>query len=84
MEAADRISVETSFALSRLKARLDRINKPMYVWTVNSESSMVATMNMKPEGIITDNPYLALYIMETGRRNLFFSRLADRILGPLN
>lgn len=68
-------------------ARLRRQGKEVYAWTVNTQRSIQWALYCQPDGIITDNPYLAHYFMESGRENnvlefwtgLFYGDWADPI-----
>lgn len=80
MDAADILSVESTFALPKLKKELDAAGKPLYVWTVNSKASLMNALSLRPKGIITDDPYWAQDMLDTKGQNSLLNKLADMIL----
>ena len=81
LKEADMFSIEATFATRGLISRLHGIGKPVYVWTVNNEEQMRRTLEAGADGIVTDNPYLASYVLETQGRDVLIEVLADRFLG---
>jgi len=82
LNAADMVSLEASFATEAMKNRLSLIHKPMYVWTVNAEDSMKRVIGLGPYGIVTDNPYLAQYNIETQGRYSMLGKWTKKLLAP--
>lgn len=75
--------MEATFATVELMERMETAGKPLYVWTVNDQQTMSRLCNRNIAGIVTDNPYLALYVRQTRGRDVFLSRLAEWMLGPV-
>ncbi len=83
LSCVDGVSVEATFATVELMERMETAGKPLYVWTVNDQQTLSRLCNRNIAGIVTDNPYLALYVRQTRGRDVFLSRLAEWMLGPV-
>lgn len=81
LNAADVLCIEASFVTQEQVARAKTLNKPIYAWTVNQERSMRTMVELQVDGLITDNPYLADYVLKTMRYNGLLGNLIDQILG---
>ena len=81
LNAADILCIEASFVTQEQVARAKNLNKPIYAWTVNQERSMRTMVELQVDGLITDNPYLADYVLKTMRYNGLLGNLIDQILG---
>ncbi|WP_195892865.1 glycerophosphodiester phosphodiesterase family protein [Bacillus massiliigorillae] len=81
LHSADIYSIETTFISRELIKRLESIGKPLYVWTVNEEEDMRKVAEKPIKGIITDNPYLAQYVLENENPYLLLNELIYRVLG---
>lgn len=87
LEYLDGYSLRYNFLTPATVARLRRQGKEVYAWTVNNQRSIQWALYCQPDGIITDNPYLARFFMESGRENkalefwtgLFYGYWADPI-----
>ena len=87
----DFLAVNTGQASARLASRADAAGKDVYVWTVNDPATMSRMISLGADGLITDDPALALEVIEyhaalptSGR---FLLALGDRVgaifdLGP--
>ncbi len=69
LDYLDGYSLRYNFLTPAATARLRRQGKEVYAWTVNTQRSIQWALYCQPDGIITDNPYLAHYFMESGREN---------------
>lgn len=81
LTAADAVSVEASFATSTLKAGLNALGKPLYVWTVNQEEAMRRVFALQPKGLITDDVRLAQSVRQSYRHGELLSGLVEAVLG---
>ena len=81
MEEADAFSVEATFVTRNMISRLKANGKPIYVWTLNNEKSIRKYVEMGVDGIITDNQYLASYVLDTRGQDLLLDGIVDKILG---
>lgn len=81
MEEADAFSVEATFVTRNMISRLKANGKPIYVWTLNNEKSIRKYVDMGVDGIITDNQYLASYVLDTRGQDLLLDGVVDKILG---
>lgn len=70
MKGADMFSLEGTFVNGSLVNKLKGKERPLYVWTLNDEKSIRKYVDMGVSGIITDNPYLARYVLETRGRHV--------------
>ncbi len=80
MEEADAFSVEATFVTRNMISRLKANGKPIYVWTLNNEKSIRKYVEMGVDGIITDNQYLASYVLDTRGQDLLLDGIVDKIL----
>lgn len=80
MKAADAFSVEASFITQELIHNLQHLGKDIYVWTVNNEKSMKKIIDLDVNGIVTDNPYFASYIIETQGKDIIVESLVNKFL----
>lgn len=87
LDFLDGYSLRYNFLTPATAARLRRQGKEVYAWTVNTQRSIQWALYCQPDGIITDNPYLAQFFMESGRENrvlefwtgLFYGYWADPV-----
>ncbi|MCD8027687.1 MAG: glycerophosphoryl diester phosphodiesterase membrane domain-containing protein, partial [Erysipelotrichaceae bacterium] len=71
LEYADNFSVEASNVSQSLVKQIHNANKEIYVWTVNSESTIIEMINYNVDNIITDDITLAKdTIMESKTSNI--------------
>ncbi|MEP3300201.1 MAG: glycerophosphodiester phosphodiesterase family protein [Pseudoruegeria sp.] len=61
---ADFLAVNTGLATRSLVQRADAVEKPVYVWTVNDALVMSQMLSRGIKGLITDEPALALKVLE--------------------
>lgn len=60
----DAYSIEASFA-SEFTINVAKLQgKEVFVWTINNEKAMEDMIRLDVDGIITDNPYLANYVID--------------------
>ncbi|MFL0197471.1 glycerophosphodiester phosphodiesterase family protein [Clostridium sp. WILCCON 0269] len=57
-------SIEENLVTKTLIENIHNSNKKIYIWTVNSQTSMHKLINLGVDGIITDNPKLLLNIRD--------------------
>jgi glycerophosphoryl diester phosphodiesterase len=60
----DFLAVESKIATRRFVSRAHRVNKDVYVWTVNEPGAMLEAMSRGVDGLITDKPALARQVVE--------------------
>lgn len=80
LTAADNFSIKSYYATEDLIKRVHNAGKQLYVWTVNSESSINKMIGLNVDNIITDNISLAkkcIYRKRTGSRAV---QLFDKLL----
>lgn len=61
----DIYAVEPTYISRQMLNAFQAENKKVFVWTVNKEKNLAKAVRLPIDGIITDNPYLAQYVMET-------------------
>lgn len=61
---ADFLAVNTGLATRRLVRRAKDVEKPIYVWTINDPLAMSQMMSRGIDGLITDEPALALQVIQ--------------------
>ncbi len=61
---ADFLAVNTGLATRRLVRRASDVGKPVYVWTINDPLAMSQMMSRGVDGLITDEPALALQVIK--------------------
>lgn len=81
IKEADVFSLEATFVTRSLINRLKDSGKPIYVWTLNNEKSIRKYVDMGVDGIITDNQYLASYVLDTRGQDLMLDGIVDKVLG---
>lgn len=65
LEAADAYSVETSFLSLEMASQAHFQGKEVYAWTANSERTIKKALRKEADGIITDNPLLVQYCINS-------------------
>ncbi|WP_019241018.1 MULTISPECIES: glycerophosphoryl diester phosphodiesterase membrane domain-containing protein [Bacillus] len=80
LKSADNYSIETTFISKAMIAKLESLGKPVYVWTVNEEEEMRKVVEKPIKGVITDNPYLAQYVLENEHPYLLLNEIVYRTL----
>lgn len=87
LDFLDGYSLRHSFLTPAVTARLHQQGKEVYAWTANTQRSIQWCLYCQPDGIISDNPYLVQFFMESGRENkvlefwtgLFYGCWADPV-----
>ncbi len=69
LEQADIFSVEATFVNHDMINSLHRHQKQVFVWTVNRGGEFKRLLSMDIDGIVTDNPDLAFYYKQAGKRD---------------
>lgn len=80
LSAADSLSMEEDAVTPSIIACAHAYGKKVYIWTLNKESSITRAIGMNADGIITDNPYLAAYLADTGGKTTLLSGLVKKVL----
>ncbi|MDE5780326.1 MAG: hypothetical protein K2I03_02445 [Lachnospiraceae bacterium] len=79
LTAADNFSIKYYYATDELIKRVHNAGKELYVWTVNSESSINKMIDLNVDNIITDNISLAkkcIYRKKAGNKAVkYFDKL---------
>ena len=70
LDYIDSYSVETSFATAGMIASIRANGKKLYVWTANQEVTMKKILRLEADGLVTDNPELAVYFRDRLQENL--------------
>lgn len=78
----DSYSIETSFLSAEMVAIVHSNNKKVYAWTANKEENMRKIIYQGADGLITDNPMLARYCLNTLDTNLLLEALTELLYGP--
>lgn len=76
---ADMFSVEASFVTPSAVAVLHEMGKKIFVWTVNSQSEMERFSEMHVDGIVTDDPDLARYVLDTKGNHQMLDSIVSRV-----
>lgn len=87
LDFVDGYSLRHSFLTPVITARLHQQGKEVYAWTANTQRSIQWCLYCQPDGIISDNPYLVQFFLESGRENkalefwtgLFYGCWADPV-----
>ncbi|MGH7244773.1 MAG: glycerophosphodiester phosphodiesterase [Phycisphaerales bacterium] len=66
--SADFLAVNQSLATPWFLDRARSVDKPVYVWTINTEPEMLRLMSLGVSGIITDEPALAVRVRDKFRK----------------
>lgn len=61
---ADFLAVNSRFATRNFVRRAHKLDKEVYVWTVNDAATMSQLLNRKVDGILTDRPGLAKQVLK--------------------
>lgn len=69
LEGVDSYSVESSFVNRTIVREIQAAGKKIFAWTVNDETRMRKLKSMQVDGIITDDPYFAFYVLHTKVRH---------------
>ena len=72
----DIYGIESTFVNKTVVEKIHKMNKKIFVWTVNSDSLIEKMLDLNVDSIITDNPYLiesAIY----WKKNGFISQVSD-------
>lgn len=77
LNAVDGYSVETTSLSPSLVAQAHFQNKKVYAWTANSEATLYKILYCHADGIVTDNPPLALFCIGEANEDRLASSLAD-------
>ncbi|MCD2492429.1 glycerophosphoryl diester phosphodiesterase membrane domain-containing protein [Lacrimispora sp. NSJ-141] len=81
LEQVDIFSVEATFVNHDMINSLHRCQKQAFVWTVNRGGEFKRLLSMDIDGIVTDNPELAFYYKQAGKRDDFMDEIM-KILFP--
>lgn len=76
--AADMFSVEEALVTKPLIAVARQQGKPLYARTAGGEASMRRLAELGVDGIVTNNPYLAGYVVQTEKRDMLAEGMARR------
>lgn len=77
LSAADMLSIEETFVTPSLLLFAREQEKQVFAWTINREDDMRRMVQMGVDGVVTDNPYLADYVIKEGGRDVLAGTLAD-------
>ena len=61
---ADFLAVNSKFATRNFVRRAHKLEKEVFVWTVNDAATMSQVLNRKVDGILTDRPELAKQVLK--------------------
>ncbi|MER2106878.1 MAG: glycerophosphodiester phosphodiesterase [Solibacillus sp.] len=78
---ADFVAIEQFFASGRLIDQAQKMDKEIFVWTVNKDRSLQKFYELKVDGIITNHPDIAASLRELFSQDEFFMR---RVLNKMN
>ena len=77
LDHVDAYSVETTSLTRGLVVQAHLQGKKVYGWTANSENTIRQVLASRPDGVVTDNPLLARYCLETQGEDLLLEELCD-------
>ena len=77
LQQIDCYSVETTFLSRELVFSAHTQGKLVYGWTASSDDSIEKVLGCDVDGIVTDNPLLVRYIMDTSGENLLMNEVTD-------
>ena len=77
LEYLDAYSVETTSLTRELVAQAHSQGKQVYAWTANSENTMQKILRCQADGLVTDNPQLADYYLDTIGENRILESVID-------
>ncbi len=81
---ADFLAVNSNFATRNFVRRAHKLDKQVFVWTVNDAATMSQVINRKVDGILTDRPELAKQVLRERTEMSTLERLLAEIGGLLN
>ena len=70
IDYVDGYSIQYTFLNPLLVSQIHAAGKEAYTWTANSEWGIRRAIYCQPDGIVTDNPYLVQYFLESGDQSL--------------
>ena len=73
----DCYSVETTFLSRELVFSAHAQGKLVYGWTASSDDTIEKVLGCDVDGIVTDNPLLVRYIMDTSGENPLMDEVTD-------
>ncbi|MCH1978229.1 glycerophosphodiester phosphodiesterase, partial [Lawsonibacter sp. OA9] len=77
LKQIDCYSVETTFLSRELVSSAHAQGKMVYGWTASSNDSIKKVLSCDADGVITDNPLLVRYIIDTSEENILMDEVAD-------
>lgn len=77
--AADFLAINAQFATSSFVNRAHKVDKQVFVWTVNDATSMSLALNRQVDGILTDRPALAQDVLAQRSKMTTAERLLTEI-----
>lgn len=77
----DRYSVETSFLTSEMIETVHSAGKKVYAWTANKEENIRKIIRLGADGLLTDNPILARYCLNTIDKDVMLEFLTNFLYG---
>lgn len=78
--AADAWSIEETFVTASVIDRLHTLGKPVYAWTADSEKELRRLVELGVDGVVTNNPFLASYVIRTKGRDPLVVEIAAALL----
>ncbi len=80
---ADAFSINSVFISENLVDSVHSAGKEIYAWTVNTKSEMIKMKEYDVDNIITDNPELALNIINSSEYDNIIIQFASRLFGSV-
>ena len=77
LQQIDCYSVETTFLSRELVFSAHAQGKLVYGWTASSDDTIEKVLGCDVDGIVTDNPLLVRYIMDTSGENPLMDEVTD-------
>lgn len=77
LEHIDAYSLETSALSYALVIEAHHQNKQVYAWTANTKDTIEQIISCTADGVITDNPLLARYTLDTMGRDILLEIFSD-------
>lgn len=77
LEALDAYSVEATSLTRELVVEAHFQGKQVYAWTANTQNTIQKILSRQADGIVTDNPQLANFYLDTMEENFLLNSASD-------
>ena len=79
IDYVDMFSIESTFVNKEVVDRIHKVNKKIFVWTINQDKTIKKVLSLQVDGIVTDNPELAKFYRDLGNKDFFIYDLMNTL-----